>query len=307
MPLVRIETNLPRSVVTWPVRMELNKMTSELFAVNDLYNCVVIHTDLDMLFSSNDDPCAFVTVESMGKMSPEEVGMYSKEYCQTLKEFWDLDPERIFVSCRETTMHHLGWNGLTQAEHQRIAVMKMGQDAAKKEGLRRAGLLTDEMEEKLMDEEEARYEREGYWLATEAGLNRAGLNKAIAERVEIELAWQAQEKAREERRRLAKLAKEEERAKQQAAEGGHTKKPEEKKEAAKLQTDGACTEKEEEEEEEEFCVEEEDDDEEDDEEEDEDAEEEEEDEEDEEGSVELAEEEDTAADSISADQPTENS
>ncbi|XP_065182449.1 macrophage migration inhibitory factor-like [Sycon ciliatum] len=119
MPTVRIETNIPASTVPEGFIEELSALASKLIGKPEKWICIIICADTPMSLGGSREPCAFVNVSSIGKISPEENQKYTEGFTPLISEKLKIPADRFYLQYYCQDANDVGWNGQTFAQRMR--------------------------------------------------------------------------------------------------------------------------------------------------------------------------------------------
>lgn len=113
MPFIRIETNRELSEV---MVAEKSRATSariaELLGKPETYVMVSLLARQPLIFAGNDDPAAFVTLQSID-LPPDRCAEFSAVLCDFMERELDIPEDRIYIDFRNAARGQFGWNGGT--------------------------------------------------------------------------------------------------------------------------------------------------------------------------------------------------
>ena len=110
MPYLRVETNVDIADETFVV--ELSKLTAENVGKPEAYVMVAVHDGLEMSFGGKADPCALLSLKSLGLQASQCKGL-SAVLCKFMGEKLDISPDRIYIEMDSHEREMFGWNGST--------------------------------------------------------------------------------------------------------------------------------------------------------------------------------------------------
>jgi phenylpyruvate tautomerase PptA (4-oxalocrotonate tautomerase family) len=115
MPLIQLETSC--SVSDPQKKQALAQTLSALAAAGigkpQQYVMASVHDNMAMSMSGTGDPCALVTVKSIGGLSKAVNQSLTAQVAQVLQAELGIEPNRVYVTFAELAPTHWGWNGST--------------------------------------------------------------------------------------------------------------------------------------------------------------------------------------------------
>ena len=115
MPLIQLETSC--NVSDPQKKQALAEMLSALAAAGigkpQQYVMASVHDNVAMSMSGTSDPCALVTVKSIGGLSRAVNQTLTAQVAQSLQAELGIEPNRVYVTFLELAPTHWGWNGST--------------------------------------------------------------------------------------------------------------------------------------------------------------------------------------------------
>jgi phenylpyruvate tautomerase PptA (4-oxalocrotonate tautomerase family) len=113
MPFLSITTNLE---MERPAQQQavakLSQACAELLGKPESYMMVAMQSGVTMSFAGNADPCAIVTLASLG-LPESKTADYSAALCELIGELLALPSERIYLHFTNPDRHMWGWNRST--------------------------------------------------------------------------------------------------------------------------------------------------------------------------------------------------
>ncbi len=110
MPNMRFTTNL---TLTKETKDTVKAAFAEAIALipgkSEKWLMVIIEDNTSMYFAGNDEPCAMIAIELLGKADPAVYEKITAVLTQGLSKLLPLPPDRIYTHFSELT--HWGWNG----------------------------------------------------------------------------------------------------------------------------------------------------------------------------------------------------
>jgi len=113
MPLLAINTNQPLAA---DQQAELISKASSLVAgilgKSERYVMVLLRENLPMIFSGNDEPCAYIELKSIG-LPTDNTREFSKQLCEFITTTTGITADRIYIEFSGVERHLWGWNSTT--------------------------------------------------------------------------------------------------------------------------------------------------------------------------------------------------
>jgi len=115
MPLIQLETSCDLSDADGNVSLAqaLSHLTAEGIGKPERYVMASVHGNMAMTMSGQSEPCALVTIKSIGGLSRAVNTTLTARVCETLEAKLALPPDRVYVTFEELAPTHWGWNGST--------------------------------------------------------------------------------------------------------------------------------------------------------------------------------------------------
>ena len=115
MPLIQLETSCDLS--GQDRKQALAKTLSHLAATgtgkSERYVMASVRDNVAMTFGGQTDPCALVTIKSIGGLSQTVNQALAGQIAEALEDELTLARERIYLTFEELAPTHWGWNGRT--------------------------------------------------------------------------------------------------------------------------------------------------------------------------------------------------
>jgi len=108
MPFLKIITNVPKSKIPINLFINLTNLLETVLKKPRAYCCVQIQTDQILSFGCSYQPCAIVTLSSVGRLGPEQNKIFSEVIMQVLEEHVGIIPYLtyiIFQDVKPTDIH----------------------------------------------------------------------------------------------------------------------------------------------------------------------------------------------------------
>lgn len=113
MPYLLINTNqaLDKAQEVQLLR-QCSHAVATMLGKPERYVMASIESGITMLFGSDDSPCAYVELKSLG-LPEEKSAKFSQELCSLLSKALTIPAERIYIEFSSPPRHLWGWNGST--------------------------------------------------------------------------------------------------------------------------------------------------------------------------------------------------
>jgi len=92
---------------------ELSKLAAARFGKPERWVMTCLVPGLPMTFGGDGAPAAFVAVKNIGKMTPDDTAVLSKEICTRVSRALDVPTDRIYIDFADAVGAMWGWNGDT--------------------------------------------------------------------------------------------------------------------------------------------------------------------------------------------------
>jgi len=92
--------------------LKLSQACAEMLAKPESYMMVSLHTDQCMSFAGNSEPCAMVSLASLGLPSAK-TSDFSMSLCGLISDICGVNCERIYIQFTSPERHMWGWNQTT--------------------------------------------------------------------------------------------------------------------------------------------------------------------------------------------------
>lgn len=113
MPFLSITTNQELDAQAEQAALtKLSQACAEMLGKPESYMMVAMQSKVSMRFAGSADPCAAVTLASLG-LPESKTADYSATLCQIVGEILALSGERIYIHFTSPERHMWGWNGST--------------------------------------------------------------------------------------------------------------------------------------------------------------------------------------------------
>ena len=110
MPFVEISTSSKSALENNLLQKEISKMIADLTGKPEDYVMTIIRSNSQMSFSGTDEPCCFITLKSIGSLSPSSM---SKSLCQLITSKSNIPANRIYVEFIDVKASDWGFNSST--------------------------------------------------------------------------------------------------------------------------------------------------------------------------------------------------
>jgi len=90
----------------------LSQACAEMLDKPESYMMVSLHTDQCMSFGGSQEPCALVSLASLGLPSAK-TPEFSKQLCQLIGDVCGITSDRIYINFTSPERHMWGWNQTT--------------------------------------------------------------------------------------------------------------------------------------------------------------------------------------------------
>ena len=114
MPLIQVFTSAGappdagRALLT-----DLSALLAKRFGKPEKWVMTCLVADQAMTFSGTLAPAAFAAVKNVGKTTPDDTTVLSREIADRLSRSLDVDRDRIYVEFTDAVGYLWGWNGET--------------------------------------------------------------------------------------------------------------------------------------------------------------------------------------------------
>lgn len=115
MPFVQVFTSAPPPADAPALLADLSKLLAQRFGKPERWVMTCLVPGLSMTFAAFSGPTAFVAVKNIGKMTPEDTVVVSRELCDRLARALAVPPDRIYIEFTDSVDYLWGWNGETFA------------------------------------------------------------------------------------------------------------------------------------------------------------------------------------------------
>ncbi|RNA14851.1 macrophage migration inhibitory factor [Brachionus plicatilis] len=115
MPMLQISTNIAKEKITEEFNLNLSDVLANTLNKPIGYCAVHIMPDQLMSFGGTFEPCAMVTLMSIGRLGVEENKKHSKAIMCELEKL-GIPPNRIYIFFQDAHPYEVGYNETTFAE-----------------------------------------------------------------------------------------------------------------------------------------------------------------------------------------------
>ena len=110
MPYLELRTNV--SADEAGLALELSALAAELLGKSENYVMVAIESGRMMTFGGSEEPCAYLTLKSLG-LEQAQAPELSAKLCEYLAAKLKVLPDRIYIEFVSPSRAMWGWNGRT--------------------------------------------------------------------------------------------------------------------------------------------------------------------------------------------------
>ena len=113
MPTLKIQTSVTAPAERRkPILKAASSMVAKILGKPESYVMVVLQTNPDMLFASEDAPLAYLELKSLG-LPEDNTPALSAALCGFMEEHFGVPPERTYIEFASPPGHMFGWSGRT--------------------------------------------------------------------------------------------------------------------------------------------------------------------------------------------------
>lgn len=115
MPLIHLETSCDLSDADRKASLTraLSRLAAEGIGKPERYVMACVHGNMAMSMSGQSEPCALVTIKSIGGLSGAVNQTLTARVCEILEAELALPPDRVYITFEELAPTQWGWNGNT--------------------------------------------------------------------------------------------------------------------------------------------------------------------------------------------------
>ena len=111
MPLLQINTNIPVTDEATFVR-EASARVAAMLDKPESYVMVILNSERNMLFATDDSPCAHLKLKSLG-LDEDRTADYSATLCELIETCLGISSQRIYIEFSGPARHMWGWDKRT--------------------------------------------------------------------------------------------------------------------------------------------------------------------------------------------------
>ena len=111
MPVLQITTNAVIDDAD-ALAKQASKLTAEILGKPESYVMVNINGNADLIFAGTNDPCAHLTLKSLG-LPESETRAYSEKLCGFIEQQLGVSPSRTYIEFFNPERHMFGWDNRT--------------------------------------------------------------------------------------------------------------------------------------------------------------------------------------------------
>lgn len=115
MPLIQLDTSskLPSPEERNTLAQALSKVAAQCIGKPEPYVMACVQDNMAMTLGGTTEPCALVTVKSIGPLTGEVNQALTREVSKVLKQTLRLAEDRVYCVFEERPATHWGWKGST--------------------------------------------------------------------------------------------------------------------------------------------------------------------------------------------------
>ncbi len=110
MPLLSIQISNNNLKSSKDFIKELSSEIAILTQKPESYVMIMLHTDVELLFSGSDDPCCFAELKSIGSLQPK---LLSEKLTALISKYTAIPSNRIYLNFEDIKGSNWGFNGST--------------------------------------------------------------------------------------------------------------------------------------------------------------------------------------------------
>ena len=111
MPVLQITTNTTIDDAN-ALAKQASRLAAEMLSKPESYVMVSINGNADLIFAGTNDPCAHLTLTSLG-LPETETKAYSETLCGFVEQQLGVPPARTYIEFVSPERHMLGWDNRT--------------------------------------------------------------------------------------------------------------------------------------------------------------------------------------------------
>ncbi len=110
MPFIQINTSSKSIVDNDSLQKEISRMVADLTRKPESYVMTMIQSNSQITFAGSDDPCCFISLKSIGSLSPSSM---SKSLCELISSKTNIKANRIYIEFIDVKASNWGFNSST--------------------------------------------------------------------------------------------------------------------------------------------------------------------------------------------------
>tara|TARA_Y100001968_G_scaffold297743_1_gene307084 strand:- start:281 stop:619 length:339 start_codon:yes stop_codon:yes gene_type:complete len=110
MPYIQVNTSSKSLFDNDLLQKEISKLIADLTGKPESYVMTMIQSNSQMTFAGSDEPCCFVTVKSIGSLTPSSM---SKSLCELISSKTNIKTNRIYIEFIDVKSSCWGYNNST--------------------------------------------------------------------------------------------------------------------------------------------------------------------------------------------------
>ncbi len=114
MPLLTIHTTVEKTPNNKDFLKGLSRDVANLLGKNEKYVMTLINNEVEIIFSSSDQPACYVEFKSIGRLSNKTKEL-SSVICKAIEDSLGVSSDRIYINFQEASADMWGWNKSTFA------------------------------------------------------------------------------------------------------------------------------------------------------------------------------------------------
>ena len=115
MPFLQINTNVPKEKITEEFSLNLTQVMAETLNKPKDYCAVHILPGQFISFGGTNEPCAYITLMSIGRLGVEENKKHTQVIMAELEKLY-IPPSRVYIYFQDVLPFEVGYNKTTFAE-----------------------------------------------------------------------------------------------------------------------------------------------------------------------------------------------
>ncbi|KAL0818320.1 hypothetical protein ABMA28_008802 [Loxostege sticticalis] len=113
MPHLRIETNVPKNVITQDFILKAGAVIAKTLGKPDQYCAVSVIPDLPMSFGGSTSPCAIANLMSIGGLGVDQNKKHAKVIFELVEKELGVPSDRMYITFQNETTSDVGFKGTT--------------------------------------------------------------------------------------------------------------------------------------------------------------------------------------------------